>query len=256
MKKLCLLLALCLLFALWGCENKPPVTTAPACAAHQDRDDNGSCDICRISVLVSFDIYNINDLHGKLVDGENHPGVDELTTYLKNAYATQDNVILLSTGDMWQGSSESNQTKGLFATDWMNELGFVGMVLGNHEFDWGEGPIEENAEFAEFPFLAINVYDKDTQKQAEYCQSSVVVDADGVQIGIIGAVGDCYSSISSDKVRDLYFITGSQLSELVQAESHRLRAEGVDFIIYAIHDGWGSSRGGNVTPVTGSQLAS
>ena len=114
MKKLCILLALCLLLSLYGCEKAPAATTVPKeCTAHQDRDDNGACDICRISVLVSFDIYNINDLHGKLVDGENHPGVDELTTYFKNAYATKDNVILLSTGDMWQGSSESNQTKGL-----------------------------------------------------------------------------------------------------------------------------------------------
>ena len=255
MKKLCLLLALCLLFALCGCEKAPVGTTVPEdCTTHQDRDDNGSCDICQVSVIVTFDIYNINDLHGKLVDGENHPGVDELSTYFKNAYETKDNVILLSSGDMWQGSSESNQTKGLFTTDWMNELGFAGMVLGNHEFDWGEGPIEENAEFAEFPLLAINVYDKDTQKQVEYCQSSVVVDADGVQIGIIGAVGDCYSSISPDKVQDLYFVTGSQLTELVKAESRKLRAEGVDFIIYALHDGWGSSRGGQVTPVTGGQI--
>ena len=255
MKKLCILLALCLLFALCGCEKAPVGTTVPEdCTTHQDRDDNGSCDICQVSVIVTFDIYNINDLHGKLVDGENHPGVDELSTYFKNAYETKDNVILLSSGDMWQGSSESNQTKGLFTTEWMNELGFAGMVLGNHEFDWGEDPIEENAEFAEFPLLAINVYDKDTQKQVEYCQSSVVVDADGVQIGIIGAVGDCYSSISPDKVQDIYFLTGSQLTELVKAESRKLRAEGVDFIIYALHDGWGSSRGGQVTPVTGGQI--
>lgn len=256
MKIICLLLALCLLCSLWGCETKPPATTVPEdCATHQDRDDNGACDICQVSVLVTFDIYNINDIHGKLVDNESHPGVDELTTYFKNAYATRDNVILLSTGDTWQGSSETNQTKGLFATDWMNDLGFAAMVLGNHEFDWGEEPIIQNAEAAEFPFLAINVYDTETRRQANYCQSSVVVDADGVQIGIIGAVGDCYSSISPDKVEGLYFITGRELSALVKEESRRLRSEGVDFIIYAIHDGWGSSRGGGVTPVTGGQIA-
>ena len=203
MKKLCILLALCLLFSLWGCENKPPVTTTPACAAHQDRDDNGSCDICRISVLVSFDIYNINDLHGKLVDGENHPGVDELTTYFKNAYATQDNVILLSTGDMWQGSSESNLTGGLIITDWMNSLGFTSMSLGNHEYDWGSDAIRKNAEAANFPLLAINIYDRATNKRVDYCQASTVVDMGGLQIGVIGAMGDCYSSIATDKSADV-----------------------------------------------------
>ena len=253
-KTICLLLLLCLVVTLWGCEKTPPVTTAPECTAHRDADDNGACDLCDISVIVTFDIYNINDLHGKLVDGDNHPGVDEMTTYFKDAYATKDNVILLSPGDMWQGGAESNQTKGLFTTDWMNEMGFAAMVLGNHEFDWGEGPIESNAEAAEFPFLAINIYDVETRAQAEYCQSSVVVEADGVQIGIIGAVGDCYSSISPDKVEDLYFITGRDLTELVKAESEALRQEGVDFIIYAIHAGSGSSRGSSVTPVTGWEL--
>jgi glycosyltransferase involved in cell wall biosynthesis len=74
------------------------------------------------------------------------------------------------------------------------------MTLGNHEYDWGEDYILENYELAEFPFLAINIYDNDTNKLVEYCQPSVMVEKSGVQIGIIGAIGDCYSSISADKV--------------------------------------------------------
>ena len=256
MKKLCLILLFLLLPVLAGCEKKPAPTTAPGdCVSHTDRDDNGSCDACGTCVIVTIDIYAINDLHGKIVDADNQPGVDELTTYLKQAQQTQEHVILLSTGDMWQGSSESNQTKGNLTTDWMNDLGFAAMTLGNHEFDWGEAPIEENAALAEFPFLAINVYDAQTKQQASYCQSSVVVEAGGVQIGIIGAIGDCYSSISPDKVEDVYFITGNQLTALVRAESARLRSEGVDFIIYAIHDGLGTSTGNSVRPMGSGMLS-
>ena len=84
-------------------------------------------------MIVRIDLYNINDLHGKFNDGENHPGVDELTTYLKNARNTDDYVVLLSAGDMWQGQAESNMTKGKIITDWMNALDFAAMAIGNHE---------------------------------------------------------------------------------------------------------------------------
>ena len=208
---------------------------------HTDADNNGVCDDCKESVLVTFDFFAINDLHGKLADGDSHPGVDELTTYLKNARAENENTVFLSSGDMWQGASESNLTKGKIITEWMNDLEFASMTLGNHEYDWGAQYIEENAALANFPFLAINVYDRATNERVDYCESSVTVEINGVQIGIIGAIGDCYSSISADKVQDVYFKVDDDLTALVKAESQKLRAEGADYIVYSLHDGYGSS---------------
>ena len=189
-----------------------------------------------MSVLVYVDFYSVNDLHGKVADGESHPGVDELTTYLKNAKLRDDYMFVISAGDMWQGSAESNLTKGNLTTEWMNEMNFVGMTLGNHEYDWGEEYIKANAELAEFPFLAINIYNRDTDALVEYCQPSVMVEAGELQIGIIGAMGDCYSSIASERVQDVYFKGGNDLTNLVKAESERLRKEGADCIVYVIHD--------------------
>ena len=212
MKKLCVLLIFALLLS--GC-GKVPVEQ-PAAA------------------WVSFDVFAVNDLHGRFADTEEQPGLDELSNYLKNA----GNAILLSTGDMWQGTAESNMTNGFIITEWMNELDFTAMTVGGHEFDWGEEILQENIGLAEFPFLGINVYSRETDQRVAYCQSSLVVDIDGVQIGIIGAIGDCYSSISPERSRGIYFKTGADLTALVKAESEKLRSEGVDFIIYTIHDGY------------------
>ena len=208
---------------------------------HKDANNDGVCDICEETVTVTFDFFAINDLHGKFDDTDDQAGVDELTTYLKNARAKNENTLFLSSGDMWQGSSESNLTKGLILTDWMNEMDFTSMTLGNHEYDWGEDPIIANEAQAEFPFLALNIFDASTDELVEYCQPSVMVEKNGVQIGIIGAIGDCYSSISSDKVQDVYFETGSALTALVKAESQKLRNQGADYIIYSLHDGYGQS---------------
>lgn len=258
MKKRFLSIFLLLALLLSSCQKAPagptstPATSVQAPCTHVDADDNGMCDGCKLSVLVVLDFYSINDLHGKLADGDSHIGVDELTTFLKNKQQTE-NAILLSAGDMWQGSAESNLTQGRILTDWMNALDFAAMTLGNHEYDWGEEAIETNAAAAEFPFLAINIYDRATDTRVDYCEASVVVNIGGVQVGIIGAMGDCYSSIASDKVADVYFKTGSQLTALVKAESERLRSEGADFIVYVLHDG-GSGLSGST--VTSSRLSS
>ncbi len=216
----------------------------PCTGEHSDADDNGRCDTCSHSVIATVDFYVLNDLHGKFTDNDRQPGVDELTSYLRHAAARDDYALFLSSGDMWQGSSESNLTRGAIVTDWMNQLGFAAMTLGNHEFDWGEEAIAENAALANFPFLAINIYDKETNTRAEYAEASLLKDLGDVQIGIIGAIGDCYSSISGDKVEDIYFKVGDQLTELVKAEADRLRAAGADYIVYTIHDGYGSSSSG------------
>lgn len=208
---------------------------------HIDADSNDICDACKESVLVVIDFYVINDLHGKFCDTATQPGVDELATYLNRMRESDNHVILMSSGDMWQGTAESNLTGGFLLTEWMNEMDFTSMTLGNHEFDWGEEKIRDNLEIAEFPFLAINIYDTDTGKLADYCQPSVMVECDGIQVGIIGAIGDCYSSISSDMVEGLEFKVDGELTALVKAESNRLREAGADLIIYSLHDGYGRS---------------
>ena len=244
MKKFCLLLALLLL--LTGCSTDAgPIQTVPPTT--QASNDAG---------LVRFDIYAVNDLHGRLTDTDMQPGVDELSTYLKQAQQTG-NTILLSTGDMWHGAAEAILTDGLIVTDWMNQLNFTAMTMGGHEYDWGEAGIRQNKALAEFPFLGINVYDRQTDTQVDYCQNSVVVDIDGAQIGIIGAIGDCSSSIASENLENVVFKTGAELTALVKAESEKLRAQGVDFIIYTIHDGSDqTSDGVNAVPASAQVLDS
>lgn len=230
-------------------------STEQSCKKHVDAGDDGKCDNCGVSVLVIIDFYNINDLHGKLADGDNHPGVDELTTYLKKAKKNDKHSVFLSSGDMWQGAPESNLTQGLIITDWMNHMGFSAMTLGNHEFDWGEDPIKKNDKLAKFPILAINIYDHSTDKRVSYCDSSVMITKGGVKIGIIGAIGDCYSSISKDKVGGVYFKTGAALTSLVKSEATKLRDQGADYIVYLIHDGYGQSTS-STTSVTSNRLKS
>ncbi len=200
--------------------------------------------------------YAVNDLHGRFVDTSNQPGLDEFTTYVKNLYADPEREeVFLSSGDMWQGTVESSSNKGALMTEWMNDVGFVSMTLGNHEFDWGPDTLTPNSESAEFPFLALNV--TYNGERPDYCKPSTVVERGGVKIGVIGAIGDCLSSISGEFQKGLSFATGGQLTALVKAEATRLRnEEQCDFIVYSIHDGGSFSYSGSgVTSVTNSDMS-
>lgn len=218
---------------------------------HSDVNDDGLCDKGGEKVTVDLTFLAVNDLHGKFKDTSSQPGLDEFTTYLKDAYADPAREeILLSSGDMWQGSVESSQNKGRLMTEWMNEAGFVSMTLGNHEFDWGSAVLTPNSELAEFPFLAINV--RENGSMPDYCKVSTVVEKGGVKVGIIGAIGDCLSSISGEFRGGLEFETGSMLTALVKNEADRLREkEGCDFIVYSIHDGSGDYSSSGINEVAG-----
>lgn len=211
---------------------------------HADVNQDELCDYCNIDVTVMLDFYGFNDLHGVFADSDTTHGVDETTTYLKsklNDSAAYE--IFISSGDMWQGSIESNSNRGALMTEWMNEVGFVSMTLGNHEFDWGSEYIAENAKLADFPFLGINVTDRNAENP--YCKPSTVVERGGVRIGIIGAVGNCLSSISGEFQDGLEFAVHDELTSLVKEEATRLRREeGCDLVVYSLHDGSSQSSSG------------
>ncbi len=207
-----------------------------ASCKHADSNGDGKCDHCTMLVSVDINFFSFNDLHGTMLDTNDQPGLDEFSTMMELFYADESAIeFLLSAGDMWQGSLESSSNKGAMMTEWMNEMDFIAMTLGNHEFDWGVDAIAANEQLAEFPFLAINI--RYNGQPLEYAQPSVVVEKGGVKVGVIGAIGNCLSSISGEFRDGLQFIVGNQLTALVQAEAKRLRTvEGCDIIVYSVHD--------------------
>lgn len=201
----------------------------------QGQSNSGSTGEARTG-SVNVDIYAFNDTHGNLKDTQGKGiGIAKMSTLLDELTEGK-NSVLVHQGDMWQGSIESNYTNGNFGTEWLVQQGFVSMTVGNHEFDWGPDVIKDNREKFDLPILGINVVDKTTRERVDYLDSSVVVEREGLKIGVIGAIGNCLSSISASNVPGIDFAKGSELTNLVKAESTRLKEEeGCDFIIYSLH---------------------
>lgn len=191
---------------------------------------------------VVLDFYGLNDLHGSVTESDDgkEPGMMKLGTYFRNAYKKNpDGTVLLSSGDMWQGSADSNITRGKMVTEMMNELNFEAMALGNHEFDWTVDYIYENAELANFPMLGANIIDKRTNERADFVEASHIIERSNVKIGVIGTMGQgLTSSILASHVAN-YTFKNSQ--SYIEEESIMLREEGAEVIILLDHIGWGTS---------------
>jgi 2',3'-cyclic-nucleotide 2'-phosphodiesterase (5'-nucleotidase family) len=87
---------------------------------------------------------------------------------------------------MFQGSADSNLLYGMPVLAAMNDLGFEAMAIGNHEFDWGIDKLQALSDNAEFPFLAANIVMKGTNITPDFAEKFIIVNRNGVNIGIIG----------------------------------------------------------------------
>jgi 2',3'-cyclic-nucleotide 2'-phosphodiesterase/3'-nucleotidase len=136
---------------------------------------------------VQIDILTVNDYHGALAETGKNPGAAKLAGWLRAERAKNpEGTLILSAGDMFQGSPDSNLLYGKTVVDVMNNIGFTAMTLGNHEFDWGMDTLKVRAKQARFPFVAANILDNKTNKAADFAKPYMLIEKQGVKIAIVG----------------------------------------------------------------------
>lgn len=190
-----------------------------------------------------IDLYELSDFHGavnyEVGSSEVKLGLGRLSSYfLERRAENPGGVVLLSGGDMWQGSADSNLTRGYVVTQSMNYMGFDSMTLGNHEFDWTDEWIKKNGQIADFPLLCANLTDKTTNKRADFVQASTVVTRGDYKIGIIGTIGPVEYSIMKSAIENYKF---EAENAVVSAEAARLREEEhCDVVVWSSHNSVGA----------------
>ena len=99
-------------------------------------------------------IYHTNDTHGSLEGGNSSVSIGQVAALKKNTPGS----ILVDAGDATQGMPLASLTQGKDIITLMNLASYDVMAAGNHEFDFGADRLLANAELADFPILAANVY--------------------------------------------------------------------------------------------------
>ena len=195
-------------------------------------------------------IVGINDTHGALLAARAPPwiarstdseigGADWFGGYLEAIRAEARErggaVIVLDGGDEFQGTLISNQFRGKSVTDVYNALGVTAAALGNHEFDFGIPVLEQRIAQARYPILAANVFLKGTRQRPRWLRPSILIDAGGVQVGIVGlATRETPLTTNPALISDLDFAEGGPIAA---AEADALRGRGATVVVICAHAG-------------------
>ncbi len=190
----------------------------------------------------TVNIFSINDTHGAAFTDEdaNLTGLDKVSTLIKRLENTT-SYIKVANGDLFQGEYVSNMSQGKVFIDILNLMEFDCFVIGNHEFDWGLDTIAKykngDASDGELncKFLGCNIVNKTTNQKPCWIDDYVIVENNGLKVGIIGAIGEnLTNSIAASSLGNYKFVDPVPLIEELAKE---LRTEeDCDCVIVSIHE--------------------
>lgn len=200
-------------------------------------------------------IVGTTDVHGWLAghqrDNPPYGGLAVLASYVNALRAANGGrVLVVDSGDLYQGTLESNLFEGEPITRAYNAIGYTAAAVGNHEFDYGPvgpnsvarepgedplGALKKNARMARYPFLSANLMEKSTHDTPAWAKKSIIVAAGGARIGIIGlSTPDTPNVTTAANVASLNFTDPVAATE---SEAQKLRGQGVDAVVIIAHMG-------------------
>jgi 2',3'-cyclic-nucleotide 2'-phosphodiesterase (5'-nucleotidase family) len=208
------------------------------------------------SATITISVVATTDLHGGVLPRGERGGVELFGGYLRNLRAARMRdggaVLLVDSGDMFQGTLESNLNEGAAVIRAYNQFGYAAAAIGNHEFDFGpagpdetarkpgedpRGALKARAAQARFPLLAANTIDDATAQPVVWpnVKPSTLVMMRGVNIGLIGVttVETAKQTIASNVAG----LTFAPLAPAITREAMSLRARGATVVVVLAHAG-------------------
>lgn len=190
---------------------------------------------------IELTILHINDFHGHLLptpgkDGK--PGTGGMA-YLAKMVSEEraknpEGTLLLSAGDMFQGTPISNLFRGKPVIEAMNRMGFDAMTVGNHEFDWGMEAFQSLRQAAVFPFLSASIInDKGTPLPG--VKPYALIQKKGVKIAVIGiTTPETLYTTKPGNLKGYHVIAGTKaLPPIIE----KVKKEGAGLVIVLSHAG-------------------
>lgn len=186
-------------------------------------------------------ILHTNDTHSNIepfppnhAKFPNKGGVTRRFEMIQEIRESEENVLLLDAGDIFQGTPYFNLFGGTLEMKVMTAMGYDAATMGNHDFDGGMDGFLKAKEFAKFPFVCSN-YDFSETILKDETVKSIVLKKGGLKIGILG-VGVELKGL----VPESLFGATKYLDPIESAnqEALKLKKKGCDLIICLSHLGY------------------
>src|SRR5262245_7462559 len=191
-----------------------------------------------------------SDLHGGVLPRGERGGLAMFGGYVRNIRSARardgGGLLLVDSGDMFQGTLESNLNEGAAVVRAYNSLGYSAAAIGNHEFDYGpagasetprspaddpRGALKARARQARFPFLAANTVETATGRPVAWpnVKPSTIVTVRGVKVGLIGVT--TIDTAAQTIAANLGGLTFAPLAPAIIREAMALRSQGATIVI-------------------------
>ncbi|MDA7425822.1 bifunctional metallophosphatase/5'-nucleotidase [Thalassococcus lentus] len=197
-------------------------------------------------------IIHVNDLHSRIepinkydstckaednAEGKCFGGVARVATKIAELRAelAGQNVLVLDAGDQYQGSLMYTTYKGDAEIEFMQQIGFDAMAVGNHEFDDGDEGLAKLADGVSFPVISGNINVSGSNVLAGKIDDHLVLEVGGEKIGIVSALAVDTVETSSPSEAVIF----SDEIESLQQDVAVLTEQGVTKIIALNHVGVG-----------------
>ena len=207
------------------------------------------------SAEYTLHILHTNDMHSRIesinrfdstcnaegeTEGKCFGGVARVKTAIdeKKAALGNQNVVVLDAGDPFQGSLFYTTYKGAAEAEFMEQMGYDVMAVGNHEFDDGPEGLSGFVDAVSFPVISGNIDVSGEASLAGKVDDHLILEVGGKRIGIISALATDTVETSSPGENVIF----QDEIEALSADAAALEAEGVDIIIALNHVGLNKDR--------------
>ena len=195
-------------------------------------------------------IIHTNDLHSRIepinrfdstcsaednAAGECFGGIARVITKINELREelAGENVLLLDAGDQYQGSLMYTTYKGDVEAEFMEQIGYDVMAVGNHEFDDGDEGLRKLTDAVSFPVISGNIDVSSSNILAGQVDNHVVIEVGGERIGIISALA--VDTVETSSPSNAVIFTPE--AESLAADVATLEEDGVNKIIALTHVG-------------------
>lgn len=178
-----------------------------------------------------------NDVHGHVLLNDESLGYAAVAQ-LRNDWEEKGyEVLVMDCGDAAQGAPIVGRSNGDNAISFMNEVGYDVMVLGNHEFDYGQDKIEDYVNAATFPIISANII-VNANKTNLVAPRTTLTLKDGRKVGVFGLTTPATRTTANPLfIEGLTFYEDQELYDCAQEQIDELTNSGCDLIVCLGHLG-------------------
>jgi len=186
-------------------------------------------------------ILHTNDTHSNIdpfpMNHAKYPGmggVAKRAALVEKIRAEEEHVLLLDSGDIFQGTPYFNKYHGVLEMKLMSAMQYDASTMGNHDFDIGMDGFKNAQQHARFPFICSNYDFKNTVLEGATVPH-LILQKGGLKIGILGLGVNLDGLAGDSNYRGMQYLDPVTVANQT---AKTLKANNCDLVICLSHLGF------------------